>query len=1066
MLQLQTKHKIGRFLCLFLCLCFLLSLFSQTIAAPEDPEYPYTEEETEENTPGEELFEPDDALSESEEEAEDEIENEYPEEEDENISLPVEPHLFFTDAEIDDPNMWYATADHVVSLAPTPANTAYTRLRTAIQTAAPGVTHIIVPFHINTGSIGVDASVVRVPNGATVVLIGDHPTAADGQAVISDTHGTGVSRTLRVRGNNTEHTALVLRNIVIQNVASATAQSTPATPPAPLTLAAQTGTARGGGASVEQTDGGGGHLILCRGSVIRNSTTDNNGPIDVQTNGRFTMMPGALMHTNAAGNSGGAVRVGPAATFNMRGGTIRDSIARGENTSTPTMRAVGGAVLVHNGGTFNLFDGIIEHNSAAFSTIAAAPNATNGIVTSCGGAVFLSGPTASFNMYGGIIRNNDATRTRSSAVAAGNRFIFRSGNGGAVYAADGATFTMQGGTITGNLASTSGTVNAANALNVANGGAVYLTGAETSFRMQGGYITNNQAFRTVSSVPTTAAMSMPIFAGNGGAVHVADGALFILDGGTISGNTATASGTAPAHNVNGITTLSSGGGVFVTGGSSRMEMHSGLIASNTAAGTIAATSSISGNGGGVHIANGGTFSMSGGSIQQNESTHPAPLTPSRGNGGGISITDGTMHLSAPATISGNTAENGGGIYVGQSGQLNAANGTLTNNRATTDGGGIFSARFVYANILPTTAYNNLSLGSALIFRDNRAELRSRPPQNPEALTHIQTTSSSLEGFHPLNNYDINFRVTLAPVPFTFIKTDERIYNPLEPTFYPLPDAVFQLYRQASDNTWIPQGTAQISGVNGLVTFSLNPGNVYRLVETNAPPYHQTPSGHWIISVDFLTDEMTIYPVGDVPDFIAFEDMLYLSNRYTRLPFHLHKGNNQIYRPEHWGELENFLLSGATFSLYRYNGIEPPDDTILVTTENVGNAENQWTLAQTAVSTGNIEEPMVFHLLPDRIYHLIETIAPEGYALPEGQWRILMHDDDGLSVSVTAIGNHTIPAFFEIDGDFFVGNRPTFILPLSGGTGYQNALVLLGFSLLLLSVVLFLYRLRRKARQDV
>ena len=1006
MLQVQTKYKFSRFLCIFLCLSLLLSISPHAVAEMEEVDDPYIEEaEIEDSETDDTFFNPEENVPDhSTNEPEDELEydNEYTEEE--NIYLPIEPQLFFTDAEIGDPNMWYTTADHVVLLAQAPANTAYTRLRTAIQTAAPGVTHIIIPFHINTGSIGVDGSVVRVPNDATVVLIGDHPTAADGQVVISDTHGTGVSRTLRVRGNNTEHTALVLRNIIIQNVASATAQSTPATPPAPLTLAAQTGTARGGGASVEQTDGGGGHLILCRCSVIQNSTTDNNGPVDVQTNGRFTMMPGSLMHTNAAGNSGGAVRVGPNATFNMRGGTIRDSIARGENTSTPMMRAVGGAILVHNGGTLNLFDGIIEHNSAAFSTIAAAPNATNGIVTSNGGAVFLSGPNAHFNMYGGIIRNNDATRTRSSAVAAGNRFAFRSGNGGAVYAADGATFTMHGGIITGNLASTSGTANAANALNVANGGAVYLTDAGTSFRMLGGYITNNQALRTVSSVPTTAAMSMPIFTGNGGAVHVTDGALFILDGGTIRENIATASGTAPAHNVNGITTLSNGGGVFITGSGSRMEMHSGLIASNTATATVAATSSITGN--------------------------------------------------------------GGGVFVGQGGHLHATGGTIANNRATRDGGGIFSTQFVYANVLPANAYNNLSLGASLIFQENRAEVRSRPPQNHEILTHIQTTSSSLVGLHPLNNYDINFRITIAPVPFTFTKTNEHIYDPFAPAIYPLSGAVFQLYRQADDESFIPQGTAQTSGANGVIAFSLMPGNVYRLIETSAPPYHQTPSGHWLISVDFLTDEVGIYPVGDVPEFAFFEDMLFLGNRYTRLPFHLHKGNNQIYHPEHWSQLEYFLLSGATFSLYRYNGSDPPDAATLVTTENVGAAENQWTLAQTAISTGNIEQPMVFHLLPDRIYHLIETIAPDGYALPEGQWRILMHEGDGSSVSVTAIGNSTIPAFFEIDGHFFVGNRPTFILPLSGGAGYHNAFVLLGFLLLALFATLFLYRLRRKARQDV
>ncbi|MCL2746533.1 MAG: hypothetical protein FWE48_05555 [Coriobacteriia bacterium] len=188
----------------------------------------------------------------------------------------------------DNVDIWYDIPQNIVTLSPTPAGTAYSRLLAAIQAApANQVTHIMIPFHINTGDFGTNATVVGTRPGATVVLVGSHPSAPGGQSVISDTHsGSVLSRTFRLRGNGTKQSALVLRNIVLQKSRGAAA-STPAIPPAPLELDQQTGTARGGGVAIENgnvsgvTSGGGGHLILCDGAIIRNTTTNNNGPVDI-----------------------------------------------------------------------------------------------------------------------------------------------------------------------------------------------------------------------------------------------------------------------------------------------------------------------------------------------------------------------------------------------------------------------------------------------------------------------------------------------------------------------------------------------------------------------------------------------------------------------------------------------------------------------------------------------------------------------------------------------------------------------------------------------------------------
>ena len=606
---------------------------------------------------------------------------------------------FFTPEEIGNPNMWYAVPDFETTLA-SGANV-YTRLRTAIQGATPNaVTHIIIPFHINTGGIGVNGSVVRVPNGATVVLIGNHPTAANGQIVLSDTHDTSnVSRPFRVRGNNSERTALVLRNVAIQNSTANSAQATPEEPPAPIPLTSQTGSARGGGVSIEPTDGGGGHLILCRGGELRHNTTDNNGPVDIQASGRFTMMPGSLIQDNAAGNSGGGVNVnGANSRFNMYGGTIRNNLARGENLNSPSMRAVGGGVLVQNGGTFNMYGGEIYGNYARLDEIAADPLDANAIVTSSGGGVFVTGAASSFNMYGGTINNNNAIRTRSSNVTLpANINNFRAGNGGGVYVTGGAAFNMHYGYIHNNTAEASGTAIGNNAVNLSNGGGVFVSNSSV-FTMEGGVISNNHAIGTVAAATSVS--------GNGGGVYI--NGTFIMTGGEISGNNATVGNNAhqrggggvfldgnstfvmnkgeiSRNTINNLANWQGGGGVFVAG-SSRFVMHNGEIYRNTS--TL--------EGGGVFVGVNAGFTMNGGSI-----THNTALSTGRG-GGGVWVMGGFFTTANPAgnitakTISHNrTKGHGGGIgaqgreaggFTG-TGAVTIAEGTvIEGNEAGIDGG--------------------------------------------------------------------------------------------------------------------------------------------------------------------------------------------------------------------------------------------------------------------------------------------------------------------------------------------------------------------------------------------
>jgi hypothetical protein len=61
-----------------------------------------------------------------------------------------------------------------------------------------------------------------------------------------------------------------------------------------------------------------------------------------------------------------------------------------------------------------------------------------------------------------------------------------------------------------------------------------------------------------------------------------------------------------------------------------------------------------GDGGGVYVA-GGTFTMSGGAVSSNQSTS--------NYGGGVYVASGAFNMSGNAAVTGNQATTGGGVYV-------------------------------------------------------------------------------------------------------------------------------------------------------------------------------------------------------------------------------------------------------------------------------------------------------------------------------------------------------------------------------------------------------------------
>ena len=125
---------------------------------------------------------------------------------------------------------------------------------------------------------------------------------------------------------------------------------------------------------------------------------------------------------------------------------------------------------------------------------------------------------------------------------------------------------------------------------------------------------------------------------------------------------------------------SSYSGAVVVDNGSRFEMSGGVIENFTLSGSVLT--------GTVCVKAGGDFQMSGGSILNNSNTK-------RRAGGGVilyawnsSDPDATMTMSGSATIRGNRSRDGGGVYLIGNTDFHMNGGTIAENSASGNGGGV------------------------------------------------------------------------------------------------------------------------------------------------------------------------------------------------------------------------------------------------------------------------------------------------------------------------------------------------------------------------------------------
>ena len=140
---------------------------------------------------------------------------------------------------------------------------------------------------------------------------------------------------------------------------------------------------------------------------------------------------------------------------------------------------------------------------------------------------------------------------------------------------------------------------------------------------------------------------------NGSLFTVSSGVTLVLDNNiTLQGRIA---------NTDSLVTVNSGGSLRMNNGSA--------VTGNT-------VTSANGYGGGVYV-NGGTFTMSGGTVSGN--------TSSSSGGGGVYVASGTFTMSSGA-VSGNTANRGGGVYMA-GGTFTMSDGTVSGNTVTSGANG-------------------------------------------------------------------------------------------------------------------------------------------------------------------------------------------------------------------------------------------------------------------------------------------------------------------------------------------------------------------------------------------
>lgn len=291
---------------------------------------------------------------------------------------------------------------------------------------------------------------------------------------------------------------------------------------------------------------------------------------------------------------------------------------------------------------------------------------------------------------------------------------------------------------------------------------------------------------------------------------------------------------------------------------------------------------------------------------------------------------------------------------------------------------------------------------------------------------------------------ITVQNALRTVKLKITKKDATTSNLLEGAIFKL-ERLKQLNGEwVVDTDWRPNADGstdagkhymtETTGANGELIFeNLSPGT-YRLTEMKAPEGYAkslTPVDV-TLGADDLGRIVTIEITNSTPQTFTFTKVA--------------------------AEDNSKMLQGAKFALYPLVcGDKNHTHTDLLDPENPGAC---WGKGMIPPATSGANGTVEFKDLPAGVYRLVETRAPDGYALPTGQWQVELKADG--TADIKAIGNP--PAFSEMtDGSYRLFNRKPMAMPGSGGRGVPRAAAL-GTALMGAGLLTAGAQLRRRKRR--
>lgn len=563
----------------------------------------------------------------------------------------------------------------------------------------------------------------------------------------------------------------------------------------------------------------------------------------------------AAVYKNTAGNNGGGIYMESSENTKLEvtGGYISSNVADSDKNNAGNG---GGIYMTGKNATCKVAGGTIGGEGLDSEK---TPLANTAI---CGGGIAIAGG-AKIEMIGGTICYNNVGTTKTDNRQGGGIWL-ESTSSGDVHN----TMTMSGGNVIYNT--TPGGVSS-------NGGGIYI-GTNNTFEFSDGTIDHNSCNIAW-----------------GGGIYIDGGCTVTLSGGTISNNNAGAGA--------GLLTWSS------TGSRSKLTMETGCIVTNNE--VIAGDT---GNGGGMYLGY-CNAEFKGGEITENIALN---------NGGGLDVNYATVTIYA-ADITYNKAKCGGGISVGvagtsvkvtvdTSGSANDNTATISNNTATSSGGGIYvvdaSATVEAGSITYNKAFdettNTWGLGGGIYANNGTVEVTATD------------TSSGMISHNEASNGGGIYAISGADVTVT---NGYLTYNTAHSKPADLTTAFKKLetLKGTGGGVFIARGTSSNSS-----TFTLN-GSSY-----------------------------AIY--GNLADFAA--DDVYANGEYTKLTIPKVADMNladYAFNPEAWFEdyptndsaYESGLKLAATNSgiknnnVYRYRDSDPLqrvmiNDNVVATTVNVAN----------------------------------------------------------------------------------------------------------------------------------